>query len=218
MTWCAIPPSSSMRGEMFTRGNKGKPTPPSDGHNLPQPQKRLGRSAPSIISNDLVVIGTLTSTGDIQIDGRVDGDIRSGSVTIGEKANFEGEIVAEECTIRGRVQGIVRARKVQLSGTCHMEGTILHEALAVEVGAFFEGTCRHSADPLAEAAGKPEPRPTFEPKRDLGIAASNPTPLGPATQPAPAQHGVSNVFSRPGPQVTRTTSTGSLLGAIKSGQ
>ena len=215
MTWSAIPPSSSMRGEMFSRGSKGKSGSPSDNLPLAMPQKRLGRSAPSIISNDLVVIGTLTSTGDIQIDGRVDGDIRSGSVTIGEKANFEGEIVAEECTIRGRVQGIVRARKVQLSGTCHMEGTILHEALAVEVGAFFEGTCRHSADPLADAAGKPEPRPTFEPKRDLGIAASNPAP---APHPAPVQPPVSNVFTRGTGQVTRTTSTGSLLGAIKSGQ
>lgn len=213
MTWSAIPPSSSMRGEMFSRGSKGKPGSPSDNLPLAMPQKRLGRSAPSIISNDLVVIGTLTSTGDIQIDGRVDGDIRSGSVTIGEKANFEGEIVAEECTIRGRVQGIVRARKVHLSGTCHMEGTILHEALAVEVGAFFEGTCRHSADPLAEAAGKPEARPTFEPKRDLGIAASHPAP-----QAAPVQPQASNVFSRGTSQVTRTTSTGSLLGAIKSGQ
>jgi cytoskeletal protein CcmA (bactofilin family) len=177
----------------------------------------------------LVVIGTLTSTGDIQIDGRVDGDIRSGSVTIGEKANFQGEIIAEECTIRGRVQGIVRARKVQLSGTCHMEGTILHEALAVEVGAFFEGTCRHCADPLSEVAGKPEPRTTFEPKRDLGIAASNPTPLAASAQsqgPTPAQSAPAptqapqptptNIFGRP--SVTRTTSTGSLLGAIKSGQ
>jgi cytoskeletal protein CcmA (bactofilin family) len=171
----------------------------------------------------LVVIGTLTSTGDIQIDGRVDGDIRSASVTIGEKANFQGEIVAEECTIRGRVQGIVRARKVQLSGTCHMEGTILHEALAVEVGAFFEGTCRHCADPLSEVAGKPEPRTTFEPKRDLGIAASNPSPIAPAAihplpQQAPAAQAAApaNIFGRPG--ATRTTSTGSLLGAIKSGQ
>jgi len=222
MMWCAIPPSSSMRGEMFTRGSKGNSTPSSGNLPLPQPSRRPGRSAPSIISDDLVVLGTLTSTGDIQIDGRVDGDIRSSSVTIGEKANFQGEIVAEECTIRGRVQGIVRARKVQLSGTCHMEGTILHEALAVEVGAFFEGTCRHSADPLSEVAGKPEQRPTFEPKRDLGIAASNPTPIQPpAPQPAPAPAASSappstNVFGRSG--ATRTTSTGSLLGAIKSGQ
>jgi cytoskeletal protein CcmA (bactofilin family) len=186
---------------------------------VPTPTRRPGRSAPSIISDDLVVIGTLTSTGDIQIDGRVDGDIRSASVTIGEKANFQGEIVAEECTIRGRVQGMVRARKVTLSGTCHMEGTILHEALAVEVGAFFEGTCRHCADPLSEVAGKPEPRTTFEPKRDLAISSSpaaasiHPAPVH---QPAAAQAAPVNIFGRPG--ATRTTSTGSLLGAIKSGQ
>lgn len=196
---------------MFTRGSKGN-GPTSGNLPLPQPQKRVGRSAPSIISDDLVVIGTLTSTGDIQIDGRVDGDIRSGSVTIGEKANFEGEIVAEECTIRGRVQGIVRARKVQLSSTCHMEGTILHEVLAVEVGAFFEGNCRHSADPLSETAGKPEPRASFEPKRDLGGAPTLPAPL-PVQPPAPSAN-----YPRPATQTTRTTSTGSLLGAIKSRQ
>jgi cytoskeletal protein CcmA (bactofilin family) len=176
---------------------------------VPSSRKTLGRAAPSIISSDLVVIGTLTSTGDIQIDGRVDGDIRSGSVTIGEKANFEGEIVAEECTIRGRVNGIVRARKVHLSGTCHMEGTILHESLAVEIGAFFEGTCRHSADPLAEVAGKPEPKASFEPKRDLGVQQSQPAP-----QPVTPASGI---FGRPASGATRTTSTGSLLGAIKSG-
>lgn len=217
MTSFVVQLNSSMRGEMFTRGSKGNP--PTNGNlPLPQPQKRVGRSAPSIISDDLVVIGTLTSTGDIHIDGRVDGDIRSGSVTIGEKANFEGEIVAEECTIRGRVQGIVRARKVQLSGTCHMEGTILHEVLAVEVGAFFEGTCRHSADPLSETAGKPEPRATFEPKRDLGMAApavQAPVAAAPA-QSAPASP--TNYPRQVTTQTTRTTSTGSLLGAIKSRQ
>ncbi len=206
-----------MRGEMFTRGSKGNP-PTSGNLPLPQPQKRMGRSAPSIISDDLVVIGTLTSTGDIQIDGRVDGDIRSGSVTIGEKANFEGEIVAEECTIRGRVQGIVRARKVQLSSTCHMEGTILHEVLAVEVGAFFEGTCRHSADPLSETAGKPEPRATFEPKRDLGVAPAAPVAAAPQPVAPPAPASAPNFPRTVSPTTTRTTSTGSLLGAIKSRQ
>lgn len=214
MTLCVVQSGFLMRGEMFTRGSKGN-SPTSGNLPLPQQQKRVGRSAPSIISDDLVVIGTLTSTGDIQIDGRVDGDIRSGSVTIGEKANFEGEIVAEEVTIRGRVQGVVRARKVQLSSTCHMEGTILHEVLAVEVGAFFEGSCRHSADPLSETAGKPEPRATFEPKRDLGIAPAAAAPQQVAHQ-APAS--ASNFPRTVSPTTTRTTSTGSLLGAIKSRQ
>jgi cytoskeletal protein CcmA (bactofilin family) len=31
-----------------------------------------------------------------------------------------------------------------------VEGDILHEAIAVETGAFFEGNCRHSDNPLAD--------------------------------------------------------------------
>jgi cytoskeletal protein CcmA (bactofilin family) len=125
------------------------------------PVKRGGvRTAPSIISSDLVVHGNLVATGDIQVDGTVEGDIRSQSLTIGEKASVNGEIVAEDIVIRGRVIGTIRGRRVQLSSTCHVEGDILHEALAVETGAFFEGNCRHSDDPIGHAsAQKPAARP-----------------------------------------------------------
>jgi len=123
--------------------------------------KRNGvRTAPSIISNDLVVHGNLVATGDIQVDGTVEGDIRSQSLTIGEKASVNGEVVADDIVIRGRVIGTIRGRRVQLSSTCHVEGDILHEALAVETGAFFEGNCRHSDDPIGQASIKPAaPRP-----------------------------------------------------------
>ena len=47
--------------------------------------------------------GTLTSTGDIQVDGRVDGDVRSAGLVIGEKAD-QGEIYAEEVIVRGQVR------------------------------------------------------------------------------------------------------------------
>ncbi len=110
--------------------------------------KRSARAAPSIFSSDLQIEGTLHSEGDIQIDGRVEGDIRSGSLTIGEKAVVNGEIIANEITIRGRVIGGVRGRRVQLASSAHVEGDILHNALAVETGAFFDGNCRHAEDPL----------------------------------------------------------------------
>jgi cytoskeletal protein CcmA (bactofilin family) len=116
------------------------------------PQKRVGRSAaPSIISSDLVVNGSLSSTGDIQIDGRVEGDVQSAGLVIGDKAFIHGEVMAEDVTIRGRVQGSIRARKVLLCSTSHVEGNILHEAFAVETGAFFEGNCRHHDNPLADS-------------------------------------------------------------------
>ena len=119
------------------------------------PKRSGGRSsAPSIISGDLVVNGTLSSSGDMQIDGRVEGDVHSTGLVIGEKAFIHGEVMAEDVTVRGRVQGSIRAKKVLLCSTCHVEGNILHEAFAVEAGAFFEGNCRHSDNPLAEDAGR----------------------------------------------------------------
>jgi cytoskeletal protein CcmA (bactofilin family) len=107
-------------------------------------------SAPSIISADMAINGTLVSTGDIQIDGRVEGDVRSAGLVIGDKAEIQGEIFAEDVTVRGKVIGRIRAKKVLLASTSHVEGDILHEAFAVESGAFFEGNCRHSDDPLGE--------------------------------------------------------------------
>ena len=116
-------------------------------------QKRPMRSssAPSIISSDLVVTGTLSSTGDIQIDGKVEGNVNTTGLVIGDKAFIEGDVAAEDVTVRGRVKGSIRARKVLLASTCHVEGDILHEAFAVETGAFFEGNCRHADNPLAQA-------------------------------------------------------------------
>ncbi|MDE2182446.1 MAG: polymer-forming cytoskeletal protein [Alphaproteobacteria bacterium] len=137
-------------------------------------------SAPSIISSDLVVQGTLTSSGDIQIDGRVEGDVNSAGLVIGDKAFIHGDIMAEEVTVRGRVQGGIRARKVLLASTCHVEGNILHEAFAVETGAFFEGNCRHADNPLAEEAPK---------KSDYRAA--------PAASAATAASTVSAMVSRP---------------------
>jgi cytoskeletal protein CcmA (bactofilin family) len=100
-----------------------------------------------------VVTGSLSSTGDIQIDGRVDGDVHSSALVIGDKAFVQGEIVAEDVTVRGRVEGSIRAKKVQLCATSHVEGNIVHENFSVENGAFFEGSCRHHDNPLSDEAG-----------------------------------------------------------------
>jgi len=150
---------------MFSSKPKDQAPAPTMLTPAPAPAKRPGRgAAPSIISADLVVNGTLTSTGDIQIDGTVEGDVRSMGLVIGEKAEIHGEILAEDLTVRGKVMGRIRARRVLLAATAHVEGDILHEALSVEAGAFFEGNCRHSDNPLADApeAIVVEPKPASE--------------------------------------------------------
>ena len=136
--------------------SKPKDTSPAPAPSAPvaSAKKPAGRSAPSILAADATIKGTLPSDGDMQIDGRVEGDVRSVSLVIGEKAEIHGEILAEDVPVRGRVIGRIRARKVQLCATSHVEGDILHEAFAVESGAFFEGNCRHSDDPLGDGSRK----------------------------------------------------------------
>jgi cytoskeletal protein CcmA (bactofilin family) len=121
--------------------SKGKETtfvPANNGQAAAQP-KRAGRAGvvPSIVSADLCVTGSLNTTGDMQIDGIVEGDVRTVGLVVGEKAEVHGEIWAEDLTVRGKVVGRIHARKVLLAATCHVEGDILHEAFEVEAGAFI---------------------------------------------------------------------------------
>jgi len=167
---------------MFSKKDSG-----SSAKAAPAPAPRRGRSAPSIISDDLVVHGNLIATGDIQIDGTVEGDVRSHSLTVGEHATITGAVMADDIVVRGRIIGSIRARRVQLATTCHVEGDILHEALAVETGAFFEGNCRHSDDPLGDEM--PSAAPANEPPASLKIAdAQNKAPEKPAAPSTPPKN------------------------------
>jgi cytoskeletal protein CcmA (bactofilin family) len=112
---------------------------------------------PSIISPDLKVIGNLETEGDLQIEGTVEGDIRAHLLTIGEKATIRGEIVAEDVVVNGHVFGRIRGQKVRLASTGQVEGDILHNTIAIEAGAHFEGSVHRSDDPINDASAKPAP-------------------------------------------------------------
>ena len=106
------------------------------------------RSGPSVLSSDLTVKGNITTQGDAQIEGVVEGDIRAHQLTVGETATIRGEIVADEIIVNGRVVGRVRGLKVRLSATARVEGDIVHKTIAIESGAHFEGSVQRQEDPL----------------------------------------------------------------------
>ena len=103
----------------------------------------------SVIGADLVIHGNLTSKGEIQVEGEVQGDIHATHVVLGETARVTGGIIAEECIIRGHLLGTIRGRRVLLQGSAHVEGDVYHQTMAIEQGAFFEGKSRRTDDPLA---------------------------------------------------------------------
>lgn len=108
------------------------------------------RSAPSIISADLVVFGNLVTLGDMQIEGTVEGNIRSHLLTIGQSATIRGEIIADDVVIHGRVIGCIRGLKIRLTSTAQVEGDIIHKTIAIESGADFHGLVQRLENPLVD--------------------------------------------------------------------
>ncbi len=130
---------------MFTKGNRDE-----EPRKAPLSKKS---APPSILSADLRVVGDLASSGEVQVDGIVEGDIQTDVLVVGETAQVSGKIVADTCRVHGRVTGQIRARAVSLAKTAHVLGDILHETLAIEQGAYLEAHCRRIE---AGTAGKKE--------------------------------------------------------------
>lgn len=107
---------------------------------------------PTIISSDLRITGNVTSEGEVQVDGVVDGDVRGARVSVGISGHIAGAVTADRILIRGRVNGQIRAQNVTFTRTAQVKGDVFHDTLTIEPGAKLEGHCRR----LNAVDGEPE--------------------------------------------------------------
>jgi cytoskeletal protein CcmA (bactofilin family) len=146
---------------MFSRVSK----PAQSSNNGETARSALKSSVPSIISADLRINGDLVCSGDVQVDGWVEGDIQSRNIVIGEGATVHGSLQAETVRICGLVNGQVKADSVVLEKSAKVTGDILHKSLAIEQGAFLEGMCKRLEVPTAAVqAALPAPGAALETK------------------------------------------------------
>ncbi len=133
------------------------PTEASRPSKPPMPSSTTPKAKPpaSILSSDLHISGNIKTTGDIQVEGNIEGDIRAHLLTIGESATIKGEVVADDVVINGRIVGRVRGLKVRLTATARVEGDIIHKTIAIESGAHFEGSVQRQDDPLSNGRTTP---------------------------------------------------------------
>ncbi len=157
---------------MFSKNNKKQP---------PAAKPPLPPAPPSIISRDLNIVGDLTSEGEIQVDGTLNGDIRTNILIIGESARIKGEVVADTVRIMGSVDGQIKAKVVKLAASAHVVGDILHEDLSIETGAFLEGHCKRMTLPEDILQREKTPGTSTEP-----MQPKNPPPAS-TKPPVPAK-------------------------------
>ena len=94
------------------------------------------------LGSTIVVKGEITSDEDLQIDGKVEGNIsvRGNRLTVGRTAQLNSEITAREVIVYGNASGNLRARdRVEIKKDGQVIGDITTSRISIEDGAYFKG-------------------------------------------------------------------------------
>ena len=101
----------------------------------------------SCIGSDMSVVGKIETDGPAQVFGRIEGEVRASDLMIGDGAQIEGSIIAQNVTVCGRVKGTIHAIRVKLQSGGAVEGDIFHRSLSIDEISLFEGSSRRVENP-----------------------------------------------------------------------
>lgn len=116
---------------MFSKEKKSHP------HAAGKPAKNGGGL--SFIGAEVVVNGDIVTDARLHVDGRIEGNVRCGTLSQGESGTITGNIVTEEARLSGLVDGTVTARRLTLCPTARITGDVAYEVLSIECGARIDG-------------------------------------------------------------------------------
>lgn len=107
-------------------------------------EKPLAQHA--IIPAELQITGDLVSTGDIHVEGVINGNITCRVLTLSGQPVIKGSLKAETVRIYGTFEGDIEARKVAITKAARIKGDIAYGTLEIEPGAEYEGRVSHLKD------------------------------------------------------------------------
>lgn len=112
--------------------------------------------ARNIIGNGTLIKGEIESNGDIRIDGRVVGSLKStGKVVVGQNGSIEGEIHCKQADFSGYVKGTINVDELtSLKSTSKVEGELTTKQLYIEIGAIFTGKCEMGKPEMPKESAK----------------------------------------------------------------
>ncbi|MEI8143456.1 MAG: polymer-forming cytoskeletal protein [Candidatus Berkelbacteria bacterium] len=102
----------------------------------------------TVIGLNVNVKGNIHNKGSIQINGSVEGEVKSDeNVYIGETAKITGPVTATIIEVSGEVKGQITAKdKLDISSTGKLFGDIDAKVLVIKEGAVFVGNCSMPTD------------------------------------------------------------------------
>ena len=122
-----------------------------------------GRDTVATIGTGVVITGEVNCDADLQIDGRIKGEVRCGTLFLGETGSVEGLVQADRVRVSGLVDGTIVAGDLAIEAGGKVKGEIIYARLKVTAGAVIEGRLEHRAGDVAAAAAEPASLKLVEP-------------------------------------------------------
>ena len=102
----------------------------------------------TFIGPDMKIVGAMTFTGDVRIEGQMVGNVMtykstSGTVVVGKTGHIQGDVVVSNAVVSGSIHGsVIATAVVGVASTGHIDGDVTYDRLTVHEKAHIQG--RHS--------------------------------------------------------------------------
>ena len=122
----------------------------------------------SLIGAGTIIVGNISFSGGLRIDGVVQGNIKAvegthSMLVVSEQAKIDGEIHAAHLVVNGSINGPVYATQlVELQPKARVKGDVIYNAIEMHHGATVAGTLKHQI--MQEQLALPAPKNDAKPE------------------------------------------------------
>ena len=115
----------------------------------------------TLISSETTITGDITFTGQLDIEGTVNGSVQAASgdavLRVVSGGRVAGEIKVPHATVNGKVEGDVHSsERLVLSEQAVIDGDVYYNLIEMAAGAKVNGGLRHSSNVADDLAAKRE--------------------------------------------------------------
>ena len=88
----------------------------------------------------------MTTDGLLEIEGKIEGNIKGNEITIRESGFVNGNIISNISNIKGNFQGTIKSQRINVSGKANIKGTLEYVSLCVEDGSSIDGDLKRVSE------------------------------------------------------------------------
>ena len=108
-------------------------------------EKVIEARAPSVIGAGIAITGNIEATDDLQVEGRVTGDVRCATLILGERSLIKGSIYATRVHAAGTVEGSIETGDLAVEASARIVGDVTYARVRIAAGGIVQGQMKHKS-------------------------------------------------------------------------